>query len=157
MDKSDELYKQKQIFGGLFLLSNKLQVILDKSLAIHDMTAKQWFLTAVIEEFFDSPPTLSEVAKIIGSSRQNIKQIALKLEEKGFLSLEKDEKDKRAIRLRLTNKSHEFWTGLQDESNKFLEELFIDLNTEELNGMLIGIFKLSEKIKILEDVEEVNE
>ncbi|QUH27057.1 MarR family winged helix-turn-helix transcriptional regulator [Serpentinicella alkaliphila] len=157
MNKTEELYKQKQIFGGLFLISNKLQVILDKSLAMHDMTAKQWFLTAVIEEFFESPPTLSEVAKIIGSSRQNIKQIALKLEEKGFLNLEKDEKDKRAIRLRLTNKSYEFWKGLQDESNKFLEELFIDLNQEELNAMLIGIFKLSEKIKCLEDVEEVSE
>lgn len=153
MDKNDRLYTQKHIFGGLFHISNKLQAILDKDLSKHGFTAKQWFLNAVIEEFFSSPPSLSEVAEIMGSSRQNVKQIALKLEEKGFLCLDKDEQDKRAIRLRLTDKSYEFWEGLQEESVKFLNEIFRDLNDDELRVMLTGIMKLSEKIKMIEKIE----
>jgi len=153
----ENLYMKKQIFGSIFLLSNKLQLILDRALVNHDLTTKQWFLSAILEEFFESPPTLSEVAEVIGSSRQNVKQIAIKLEEKGFLSLDKDHQDKRAIRLRLTDKSFKFWEGLQQESNQFLEELFLDLEEEELRGMFLGVIKLSEKLKKMQGLEEENE
>jgi len=38
----------------------------------------------------------------MGSSRQNVKQLALKLEENDYLKIEKDENDARVIRLKLT-------------------------------------------------------
>ncbi|MCS4517459.1 hypothetical protein JTS93_20945 [Clostridium botulinum] len=41
-----------------------------------------------INEFFKEPPTLSELALEIGTSHQNAKQIAIKLEEKDFSSEE---------------------------------------------------------------------
>ena len=33
---------------------------MDRELAAFDITAKQWFLTAVIAELFDGPPTIKE-------------------------------------------------------------------------------------------------
>ncbi|KAB3536096.1 MarR family transcriptional regulator [Alkaliphilus pronyensis] len=138
---------EKHIFGSIFVLANKLQVVLDRELAKFDMTTKQWLMTAVIEEFFDSPPTLKEVSRVMGSSHQNVKQIALKLEKKGYLALEKDNNDKRVIRLRLTEKSYSFWSQREPDSDLFLRELFRDIKDEELVRMYRGIYKLSSKIE----------
>lgn len=141
------LDKQRYVFGSLFLLANKLQVIGDQYLGKDDMTTKQWFLTVMISQFRDNPPTLSEVAELMGSSRQNVKQLALKLEEKEFLKIEKDEQDARAIRLKLTEKSQAFWEKRQDQDNQFIMDLFSSFSEEEMNIMTNSIGKLTEKIE----------
>lgn len=139
--------KQKFIFGSIFLLANKLQVLGDQYFSENHMTVKQWLLTVVILQFQNGPPTLSEVAELMGSSRQNVKQIALKLERKGFLTIEKDDKDARAIRLRLTEKSYDFWEERADRDEQYVVELFRDLSEEEINAMFSGMEKLFKKIE----------
>lgn len=61
----DILDKQKYIFGRLFLLSNKLQVIGDRALD-EEMTIRQWLLTLAIAQFGSTPPTFSTVAELMG-------------------------------------------------------------------------------------------
>ncbi|KNY29321.1 MarR family winged helix-turn-helix transcriptional regulator [Pseudobacteroides cellulosolvens] len=146
----DALDKQKFIFGSLFLLANKLQVIGDQHLESEDMTIKQWFLTVIISQFGSNSPTLSEVAQLMGSSRQNVKQLALKLQEKDFLSIEKDDQDARATRLKLTQKSQDFWENREDKDHKFLGELFHDFDMEELTLMYKGFNKLLNQIEKME-------
>lgn len=141
-----DIDKRKFIFGILFYLPNKLQVILDKNLADYDITAKQWFLTIIIEQFGDNPPTISEVAEVMNSTHQNVKQIALKLEKKGFLLLEKDQKDRRITRLKLTEKCFSFWESHHNESVRFLMELFAGFKEEEIDSMYHNLNKLYEKI-----------
>ncbi|MFT9493548.1 MarR family winged helix-turn-helix transcriptional regulator [Anaerosolibacter sp.] len=141
------LDQQRYIFGSLFLIANKLQVIGDQYLGKDDMTTKQWFLTVMISQFRDNPPTLSEVAELMGSSRQNVKQLALKLEEKEFLRIEKDEQDARALRLKLTEKSQVFWEKRENQDNQFIIELFSSFNEEEINTMANCFGKLVEKIE----------
>ncbi|WP_139902690.1 MarR family winged helix-turn-helix transcriptional regulator [Clostridium thermarum] len=143
----DNLEKQKYIFGSLFLLANKLQALGDKYMGKDGMTTKQWFLTAIISQFGDNPPTLSEVAELMGSSRQNIKQLALKLEEKEFLKIHQDERDARALRLKLTKKSQEFWEKREDKDAQFIMYLFEGLSHHEIEVMCTGIKKLLEKIE----------
>lgn len=142
----DILQKQKYIFGSIFLLANKLQVIGDQYMGVDGMTTKQWFLTAMISQFVDNPPTLSEVADLMGSSRQNVKQLALKLEEKGFLKIEKDEQDARALRLKLTEKSKEFWDEREEKDSDYLSNLFEEFSQEEIDVISSGIDKLFKRI-----------
>lgn len=132
------------IFGTIFILANKLQVLGDRIL--DGMTMKQWLLTALISQFRDGPPTLGEVSELMGSSHQNVKQIALKLQEKGFLRIEKDGVDSRALRLILTEKSDVYWKVREVEDMTFLRELFADLTEEELNVMVCGMRKLNQKV-----------
>ncbi|MFZ5989330.1 MAG: MarR family winged helix-turn-helix transcriptional regulator [Bacillota bacterium] len=139
--------KQKYIFGSLFLLANKLQVIGDQYLGRDGMTTKQWFLSVMISQFHDGPPTLSEVAELMGTSRQNVKQLALKLEEKQFLKIEKDEQDARAIRLKLTEKSQAFWEKRQDQDDRFIMELFKNISDEETDMVYNSFNKLFEEIE----------
>ncbi|MBC2582152.1 MarR family winged helix-turn-helix transcriptional regulator [Clostridium sp. DJ247] len=147
----DIISKQKYIFGNLFLLANKLQVIGDQYLSEDDMTIKQWFLTVMILQFGDNPPTLSKVAELMGSSRQNVKQLTLKLKEKDFLTMEKDEQDARATRLKLTEKSQLFWEKRQNKDDEFIRNLFIDFSEEETDILFRGFNKLFKKIKEIEN------
>jgi MarR family transcriptional regulator, transcriptional regulator for hemolysin len=140
------LEKQKYIFGSIFIIANKLQVIGDQYMTRVGMTTKQWLLTAVISQFGESHPKLSDVADLIGSSRQNVKQLALKLEEKGFLNIEHDNQDARILRLKLTKKSHEFWEKREHADNQFIKDLFEDFSSEEIDMISKGFNKMFEKI-----------
>ena len=145
----DILEQQRFIFGSLFLIPNKLQVFVDRSLAKHGLTAKQWFLTAIIERLGQAAPTLMEVAEAMGSSHQNVKQIALKLQEKDFLVLEKDPEDRRVTRLRLTEKSAAFWDTQQEEGLRLLTELFKGFTPEETASLYMGVRKISHRLQEL--------
>lgn len=147
IDHRDILDKQKYIFGSLFLLANKLQVIGDQFLAKDGMTIKQWFLTVMISQFPGGSPTLGEVAQLMGSSHQNVKQLAIKLHEKGFLEIEKDSQDGRAIRLKLTEKSYLYWQNRDLEGINFVKELFKDLTEEELKTTYNSFKKIFERIE----------
>ncbi len=147
------LDKQKYIFGSIFLIANKLQVLGDQYLGRGGITTKQWLLTAMISQFRDKSPTLSEVAEFMGSSRQNVKQLALKLENKGFINIQKDEQDARALRLKLTAKSRVFWEQRQKQDEQYVEELFKDFSIEEIDATFKGFGKLFEKIEKLEKFE----
>ena len=147
------LDKQKYIFGSIFLIANKLQVLGDQHLGKGGITTKQWLLTVMISQFHGKSPTLSEVAELMGSSRQNVKQLALKLEKKGFLNIQKDDKDARALRLKLTEKSRAFWEQRQKQDEQYVEELFKDFSIDEIDATFKGFGKLFEKIEQLEKSE----
>lgn len=145
-DKMSSIEKQQYIFGNIFLLANKLQVKGDQFLARDDMTLRQWFLTIMILEFKDKHPTLGEIAELMGSSHQNVKQLALKLQEKDFLKIEKDPKDGRAIRLKLTQKSREYWKAREQEGNQFIMDLLQDLSEEEIDVLCKSYSKIFDRI-----------
>jgi len=146
-----ELNKQAFIFGNLFLLANRLQVICDQYLDKDNITTKQWLLLAAISQFTDTSPTLSEVSELIGCSRQNIKQLALKLEKKEFIKIQKDEQDTRAYRLILTEKCNLYWKEREEMDNKFIAEIFSCLTPEEIN-IIYGCIP-----RVLSNIAEINE
>ncbi|MEL7596912.1 MAG: MarR family transcriptional regulator [Clostridiaceae bacterium] len=148
----ESIYKKKLIFGSLFLLANRLQVIGDKYLEKEGITTKQWLLIVMIAQFADSIPTLSEVAQIMGSSRQNVKQLALRLQEKGFVSIKKDERDSRVLRLKLTEKSTVFWEERREKDEQFIIDIFNGLSEEEIHIMCNGFNKLFGNIESIEKI-----
>jgi DNA-binding MarR family transcriptional regulator len=94
-----------EIFGSIFVVVQHLTRRADAELAEIDLTTRQWLLLAVLTKWFPGrEPSLTEAAERYGSSRQNVKQIALGLEARGFLRLVPDPADGRATRLRLTDK-----------------------------------------------------
>jgi DNA-binding MarR family transcriptional regulator len=139
--------RQKYIFGSIFLIANRLQVLGDKYLGVDGITTKQWFLNVMISQFGDNPPTLSEVAELMGNSRQNVKQLALKLEEKGFLNIRKDDEDARALRLKLTDKGREFWAKRRKQDTEYVAEIFKDLSEEEILNIFKGFEKIIKKVE----------
>lgn len=156
----DNIYDLNQIedkqfvFGTLFVITNKLQTLLDRIFANYNMTTKQWFLSTALESLFDSPPTLKEVADAVGYSHQNVKQVALKLQQKDFLKIEKDKYDGRAIRLELTEKSDLFWEKMQKSGEEFLTDIYKDLNNEELAVLRKSIIKILKNLDEMENKQQ---
>jgi DNA-binding MarR family transcriptional regulator len=106
----DELLAARaDIFGKVFVLVQHLTRLTDAALAPVDLTTPQWLLLAVLTQgFAGRRPTLTEAAERYGSSRQNVKQIALGLERRGFLRLVPDPEDGRATRLEVTDRVRVF-------------------------------------------------
>ncbi|MDA1478020.1 MarR family winged helix-turn-helix transcriptional regulator [Bacillus changyiensis] len=148
IEETELLNRQKYIFGSFFILANNLQIEGDKLLSKDGITLRQWLLTVVILQFDDRHPTLGDVARLMGTSHQNTRQLANKLQERGFLSIEKDPEDGRAIRLKLTEKSYDFWATKEEMGDRFVENLFEDMTTEEVVVMAKGIEKLLSKLNV---------
>ena len=152
MNKLELMNDQQFLFGATFVLANRTDALLEAEFKKFDITTKQWLLSIVIDNLFDQPPTIKEAAREMGSSHQNVKQIALKLEQKGFLTLEKDKKDARVIRLKLTENSLVFWEKLRAEGSTFTQALFKDINKADLEiarrvmeKMLLNIDEIDKK------------
>jgi DNA-binding MarR family transcriptional regulator len=95
-------------FRLLMVAGIRLRGLLDRALAPSGLTAQQGAMASWIEAQ-PAPPTLSAVAAGLGMTHQNVKQIAVALERKGFLEIRVGEEDRRSRRLVLTQAHHDFW------------------------------------------------
>lgn len=95
---------EPELFGQLFVLSQHLTRRADGALAPFGLTSRQWLLLAVLSRSPESSPTLTDAARVYGTSRQNVKQVALQLHARGYLDLLPDPADRRATRLVLTDR-----------------------------------------------------
>lgn len=152
MNKLEMMDNLQYLFGSIFVISNRVDALLQREFNEFDITTKQWFLSIVIDNLFDNPPTIKEAAAEMGSSHQNVKQIALKLEQKGLLILEKDKEDGRVTRLKLTENGRDFWIKIKEEGTAFTKELFNNIDKDELEvvrrvikKILLNINKLDKK------------
>jgi DNA-binding MarR family transcriptional regulator len=123
-----------QIFGMVFLLAQRWQMMGDRELKATGITTKQWMVLVSIQNLFEAPPSVSELANAMGSSRQNVKQLALNLEKKGFLEIIPDAKDLRIQRFVLTKKNEAFWAARQEQDQAFIKTLFQDLDAKQIAG-----------------------
>ena len=96
---------QAFLLGLLSAFDNRYQAAADNY--FKEITWKQFFAIICIN-LCKEPPTLNDLSDVMGSSHQNVKQILLKLESKGFVSMIPDEKDKRKQRILITDKCREF-------------------------------------------------
>lgn len=150
MNKLDQIPNQQFIFGSLFVLANRVDTLLDRALQKFNVSSKQWFLSICIASLFDHDPSLKELAKESGSSHQNVKQVALKLQDKNLLELYKDPKDARTTRVKLSEYSNEFWKLSDQDSNEFMNQLFKDISNDELESVRKVFTKLNNNLSEME-------
>jgi DNA-binding MarR family transcriptional regulator len=140
----NQLEQKAYIFGTIFALSNKLQVLGDEF--DENITTKQWLFILGVSKF-EEAPTISEVANFIGYSRQNAKRIASDLQEIGYVIITKDKNDARAQRILLTTKCIEYFKKRDKREIEFLEKIFAGFDNEMINGIYKGLIKLEHNIK----------
>jgi MarR family transcriptional regulator for hemolysin len=131
---------QYEAFGTLFALSNVLETLGNHILG--ELTTKQWFLLAVLTTFFTQPPSLGELADKLDQSHQNVKQLALKLQAKGFLNMAEDPKDRRVIRLWPTKHLEVYEEEHRAENQALIEALFNGIAEDESAVFCSTILKL---------------
>lgn len=121
---------------------------MDKNL--EDITSKQWFLLESLD-YFEEAPTLKELSKRLDYSHQNTKQILNKLEEKGFIKLEIDEKDKRYLRIYPTEKSQKWRENNNKKASEFMDYLYKEVSEKDKKIVSDFLNSFYERLVILDE------
>ena len=130
MDKASQ--DRNSIFGMIFLLAQRWQTLGDRVLKEDGLTTKQWLLLVTLGSLKSETPSLNELTDAFGTSRQNVKQLALQLEKRGFLEITRDPTDARVLRFRITEANDLFWKGRTQQDIAFIESLYGDLDPKAL-------------------------
>lgn len=138
---------KEYIFGAIFSLANRLQALGDK--IDKNITVKQWFFVAIVS-MFESPPSILEVSKLIGTSRQNIKKMATILQNQGFVTIQEDSNDKRVSRILLTKKCFDYFKTRENMEQSFIESLFNDFTEKSIEDLSNNINLLMNNIETME-------
>lgn len=136
------------LFGLFFAFHNRLQATGDTF--YEEITCKQFFLLACMKVFQEDAPTMNDLSKVMGCSRQNVKQIVASLEKKGFLELRTSEIDKRKQQIYLTEKSLEMADKYRTKETEFIEWMFRGVTEEEVDEAYRIISKIEENLKNME-------
>ena len=132
------------LLGLLSAFQNRFQAIADGTM--QEISWKQFFAIICIN-MCKEPPTLKELSDILGSSHQNVKQILLKLEKKGFIQFQPDEKDRRKQRIILTEHCRDFCEKNDEMSQDIIKKMFAGISEKELSETIRIIMKIDNNMK----------
>ena len=132
------------LLGLLSAFENRFQAMADS--VIKEISWKQFFAIICID-LCQAPPTLRELSEILGSSHQNVKQILIKLERKGFVAFLPDEADRRKQRIVLTRRCREFCDRNDDMSRKIMERLFDGVSEREIASAIQTLMKIESNMR----------
>lgn len=134
------------LVGLLSAFENRFQAVADKTMV--EISWKQFF-AIICTSLCKESPTIKELAEIMGSSHQNVKQILLKLEKKGFVDIVVDEKDKRKQRVVLTQYCKEFCEKNNEIAEISMKRMFAGIQEEQLKVTIHTIMQIEDNLKEL--------
>lgn len=145
--------KQYVLFGGAFVLANKLQVVADKK--THGLSTKQWFLLRNLSDLpADPPPTITMLAKETDTSRQNVSKMLEVLQRQGYVVLQNNAEDHRSQSVVLTESGAQVLRQVAQEAVPFFTELFSGISEEECAVSADVVIKLIDNLcKMQEEME----
>lgn len=141
------------LLGLLSAFDNRYQACADKM--FREITWKQFFAIICIQICKESP-TINELAEVMGSSHQNVKQILLKLERKGFITMVVDEKDRRKQRISLTQTCRDFCEKNEAGSKKAINDLYRGISAEQLATTIQTIIQMERNVRDYEDFSDLH-
>ncbi|HHT16784.1 MAG TPA: MarR family transcriptional regulator [Papillibacter sp.] len=137
--------KRHVLFGGTFILANKLQLVADKW--VRALSIKQWFLLRHLSEMpQDPPPTITMLARETDTSRQNVSKMLEVLERQGYVRLERSPEDRRSQSVVLTEAGAQVLRAVAVEGAPFLHQLFSGISGEECAAAADVMIKLIENL-----------
>lgn len=139
--------KAYYLLGLLSAFENRFQAMADKQMG--EISWKQFFLIICANMCLEEP-TIRELAEIVGSSHQNVKQLLLKLERKGFVTIYADENDKRKQRIHLTDYCAEFCSKNDEMSSDIMNRMFDGIAEEQLKITIDTIIEIEKNMRTVE-------
>lgn len=138
------------LLGLLSAFENRFQAVAGGTM--EEISWKQFFAIICVDLCKDSP-TVKELAEIMGSSHQNVKQILLKLEKKGFVSIIVDEKDRRKQRIYLSDYCRQFCSKNDEITTNIMKKMFAGVSEEQLQVTIQTIIQIEDNLKEIAEYE----
>lgn len=132
------------LLGLLSAFENKYQAKADSFLK--ELTWKQFF-TIININLCSEAPSIMELSQQMGSSHQNVKQILLKLEKKGFVQMLKDPNDRRRQRVVLTDYCINFCNKNEAKSEEIVENLFKGIDEKKIKATIETILQMERNLE----------
>lgn len=140
------LHRKQAIFSSIFVMQNRLQTAGEKIQT--KISMKQWLLLAMLETC-NEECTLTNLGKLMGCSRQNIKKLATALEKKGFIHFFNG--DNNSIQISITEKAELYAKEMGQRHEKVLQLLFEDFDENEIKQLFNLYIKLCTGIERVEE------
>ena len=132
------------LLGLISAFENRFQSIADSMMK--EISWKQFFAIICIN-MCKEPPTLNELSEVLGSSHQNVKQILLKLEKKGFITFQEDERDKRKQRIVLTKACKKFCEKNNAASSQMMLKMFEGIPEDDIEATIRTIVRMENNLQ----------
>ena len=145
----DTEHRVQAIFSSIFVLQNRMQTAGEKLQT--QISMKQWLLLAMTE-CCPEPRTLTNIGKLMGCSRQNIKKLALALEKKGFVRLLVGANN--SVCIELTDKVNEYFKEMGERHLQTWKLLFADFSEKEIEQLFHLYAKLYMGVERVEKYAE---
>jgi DNA-binding MarR family transcriptional regulator len=142
---SSRIDMAKFILVMVFMVEQRWRYFIDKDLGPDNITMKQWLMLIVISAGFRSPPSIQDVADAMSTTHQNVKQIAAGLEQRGFMTLERDPDNKRIIRLKVTDRCFALFKSREENDKKAMYSMFENLTDDEMKALFNIIAKMEHR------------
>lgn len=140
-----------QLLGLLSRFTNRYQAVADRF--YKDVSWKQYFALLCIARF-EVPPTIKALSEQMGSTHQNVKQLLIKLEKTGFVTIETDSVDKRKQRVMLTSKAIDFRENTRESAATRIDELFQHTNPSDLDATIRTLIRLDEQLSSIQEADD---
>ena len=116
----------------------------------HNLTLIQYWLLTTIDQASPSAIRINQLAKLLKSSHQNIKQICLNLQSKGWCTLKPDPMDKRSTLVLLSRNFEAKRFELDLLFERHLTRLYFRLSKEDFYRLGILLERLRENSQNLD-------
>ena len=137
----------KAVFSTIFIVGNRLQTLFDSR--IPEISLKQFMLLTMVRQTGDEI-TLTQIGKLLGCSRQNVRKLANVLEKKGYIEIGQSSTDLRALCIRPTEKMNQFFGKVfsvyQEELAHFFE-VYTDDEIEMLFHLMMKMYTGTERLE----------
>ncbi len=145
-DKVDfsEVPSEYFLLGLLSAFENRFQAITDN--IMKEISWKQFFAIICVN-LCKEPPTINDLSEILGSSHQNVKQILIKLEKKGFVQFQEDKQDKRKQRISITKECLKFCEKNNETSSQIMQKMFEGISQNDIKTTINTLTKMDDNLK----------
>ena len=134
MDSEHKLPDATLLFRLLSVAAMRLRTRMDERLAEVGLTTQQATVLTLVKGAAEAP-TQADLARVMGTSHQNVRQLLDALQRKGLVEAEWDAKDRRARRVRCTAAVDALFVDRDAGDHAAIRDWFGALSDEEVVGM----------------------
>ncbi len=133
MDFAEELrdlFLMQQVYSTLLSVNNKLQAGSDRYFS--KMSSRQYMAMMAVLHLQESEATINNIARKLGTTKQNTKQLITALVKKRYAVLKKSETDRRAANVEITPLGFSELLTASEIGIMFLADVFNEFSGDEL-------------------------
>jgi len=135
-----ELYLMQQTSAMLMSVALKLDKKSKKD--FKGLSSRQYLVILTILHLPQGQASMGNIAKKLGTSKQNINQLLNAVKKKGYINISGNENDKRAFNIDVTESGMKALFEHSERGIAFLSEIFQDFSADELSVLLRLLSKL---------------